>query len=80
MRGNHNDKRCIPTNKRNWSGNYTTVQKGTLETGRAKGHVVYTGRALSVHVPAVFVSTVDAGDEGPLLHKIESLTGASQKE
>lgn len=51
-----------------------------METGRAKGHVVYTGRALSVHVPAVFVSTVDAGDEGPLLHKIESLTGASQKE
>lgn len=31
----------------------TTTHKGTLETGRAKGHVLCTCRALYVYVPAV---------------------------
>ena len=36
-------------------GNYKTTEKGTLETGRAKGHVLCTGRALSVHVHDVSI-------------------------
>uniref|UniRef100_A0A8C7KZ37 Retinoblastoma 1 n=1 Tax=Oncorhynchus kisutch TaxID=8019 RepID=A0A8C7KZ37_ONCKI len=35
-----------------FGGDCTTTQKVTLETGRAKGHVLCSSRALSVHVPA----------------------------
>lgn len=51
---NNSDKICIQKN--------TSTQKGNLETGRAKGHVLCTGRALSVHVPAMLLQ-VHAVDE-----------------
>jgi hypothetical protein len=38
---------------KNYFGNYTTTQKATLETERAKGHVLCTCRALYVYAPAV---------------------------
>jgi hypothetical protein len=34
--------------------NYTTTEKGTLKTERAKGHVLCTGRAIFVHVPVSY--------------------------
>jgi hypothetical protein len=42
--------------------NYTTTQKGTSETGRVKGHVLCTGRNISVHVAFCKVGSASCGN------------------